>query len=154
MRISQTKGRFSEIRLPLFPSTSGPLPFPLDELVHRGSGLVQGFRVLQFNVAANLSLALSFYHCISKKSHFLGNTDFFRRPGFIIPEMLVVHMCHVTGPRKRVNAYGSALSGDREIESLAYASEFLDPAVFLASSSLLVLGCLFSDKGDLFWALI
>jgi len=64
--ICQTKGRFNEIRLPGFPSTGGPLPFPLAELVLRGSGLVPDFRVLQCNVAANLSFALSFYHCITK----------------------------------------------------------------------------------------
>ena len=59
------------------------MPFPLAELVLRGSGLVPDFRVFQFDVAANLSFALSFYHCISKKSHFQVNCeheDFF--PGF------------------------------------------------------------------------
>jgi hypothetical protein len=33
------------------------LPFPLAELVLRGSGLVPDFRVFQFDVAANLSFA-------------------------------------------------------------------------------------------------
>jgi hypothetical protein len=83
--ICQTKGRFNEIRLPGFPSTGGPLPFPLAELVLRGSGLVPDFRVLQCNVAANLSFALSFYHCISKKSHFRRNTKFFSPSSLPLP---------------------------------------------------------------------
>ena len=44
-----------------FPDAGGPLPFPLAELVLRGSELVPDFRVLRvkFDVAANLSFALS-----------------------------------------------------------------------------------------------
>ncbi|MFN9901082.1 MAG: hypothetical protein ACK55Z_20340, partial [bacterium] len=45
--------------------------------VLRDSGLVPE---LQFDVAANLSFTLSFYHCISMKSHFFGNTNIFHCP--------------------------------------------------------------------------
>jgi hypothetical protein len=55
MLIGPNKTRFSEIRLLLFPPRV--IPFPLAELVLRGSGLVPDFRVFQFDVAANLSFA-------------------------------------------------------------------------------------------------
>ena len=61
------------------------MPFPLAELVLRGSGLVPDFRVLQFEGAANLSAAHSFQHGITEKSHFIGITmislrEFAREP--------------------------------------------------------------------------
>ena len=60
-------------------SIGGSLPFPLAELVLRGSGLVPDFRVFQFDVAANLSILTKYLQQITtswKHRHFLETPTF------------------------------------------------------------------------------
>ena len=55
------------------------MPFPLAELVLRGSGLVPDFRMFQFDVAANLSILTKYLQQITtswKHRHFLETPTF------------------------------------------------------------------------------